>query len=160
VTIRPTAALITLLALLIAPLLPPAHLHRRVTDVGHVHTLIHRHFAPHTTEAGAHLGGSGVPEGAPQWHDAPWGAMPQLPSIAADTTVPLFSVPNPPQVDVKFVPPPSDVSIHSPPRSPAGLRAPPHEADPALRRRVSSPPSLRQRSSTHVVIDTGRQQDP
>jgi hypothetical protein len=124
-TSRSIAALITVLGLLLAPLLPPAHLHRRADGVGHVHTVIHRHFAPHTSEAGAHLGGSGVPEGAPQWLDDPCGAMPQWPSIAADTTVPLFSLPNPPQVDVEFVPPPSDVSIHSPPRSPVGLRAPP-----------------------------------
>jgi hypothetical protein len=125
VNVRPTAALITLLGLLIAPLLPPAHLHRRVTDVGHVHTLIHRHFAPHASEAGAHLRGSGVPEGAPLWLDDPCGALPHALLVTADTTVPLFGAPNPPQVDVKFVPPPSDVSIHSPPRSPVGLRAPP-----------------------------------
>jgi hypothetical protein len=125
VSIRPIAALITLLGLVIAPLLPPAHLHRRPTGDGHVHTLIHRHFAPHTSDAGAHIGTSGVSEGAPQWLDDPCGALPPLASMAADTAVPLFSAPNPRQVDVKFVPPPSDVSIHSPPRSPVGLRAPP-----------------------------------
>jgi hypothetical protein len=125
VNIRPIAALITLLGLLIAPLLPPAHIHRRPTGGGHVHTLIHRHFAPHTNETGAHIGTAGMSEGAPQWLDDPCGTLPQLPSMPADSTVPLFSAPNPPQVDVKFVPPPSDGSIHSPPRSPVGLRAPP-----------------------------------
>src|ERR1700681_293183 len=125
VSIRPIAALITLLGLLIAPLLPPAHLHRRPTGDGHVHTLIHRHFAPHTTEAGAHIGTSGVSEGAPQWLDAPFGALPHGSLVTADTTVPLFRVPNPPQGEVKVVPPSSGVSIHSPPYSPVGLRAPP-----------------------------------
>ena len=125
--IRPLAALITLLGLLIAPLLPPAHLHRRVTEVGHVHTLIHRHFAPHTSEAGAHLRGSGVPEGAPLWLDDPCAAPPHASLVTADPTVPFFHVPNPPQTDVEFLPP-SDVSIHSPPRSLVGLRAPPSQS--------------------------------
>ena len=97
--VRPIAARITMVGLLLAPLLQPAHLHRRVTGVGHVHTLIHRHFALHTSEAGAHLGGSGVPEGAPQWLDDPSGSVPYLPLMTVDTTVPLFQVPNPAQVE-------------------------------------------------------------
>jgi hypothetical protein len=71
------------------------------------------------------MGGSGVSECAPQWLDDPCGALSHPPLLTADTAVPLFRMPNPLLVDVKFVPPPSDVSIHSPPRSPAGLRGPP-----------------------------------
>jgi hypothetical protein len=125
VKIRPMAALITSLGLVIASLLPPAHIHRRATGAGHVRTLIHRHFAPHTSQPGTQMGGSGVPEGAPQWLDDPDGALPHPPLLTADTSVLLFRTPNPPLVDVKFVPPPSDVPIHPPPRSPADLRGPP-----------------------------------
>jgi hypothetical protein len=128
VNVRPIAALITLLDLVVAPLLPPAHIHRTATGVGHVHTLIHRHFAPHTSEAGAHMGGSGVPEGAPQWLDDPYGALKHAPLVTADMSVPLFHAPTRPLVDVELVPPASDVYIHSPPPSPAGLRAPPSQS--------------------------------
>jgi hypothetical protein len=46
--IRRASALITLLAVSIAPLLPPEHIHRGVVR-GQVHLLVHRHFAPHTS---------------------------------------------------------------------------------------------------------------
>lgn len=71
------------------------------------------------------MGGSGVPEGTPEWLDDPSGALPHPPLLTADTSVLLFRMPNPPLVGVKLVAPPSAVSVHSPPRSPAGLRAPP-----------------------------------
>jgi hypothetical protein len=71
------------------------------------------------------MGGSGVQEGAPEWLDDSCGALPHLPLVTADASVPFFRRPNPPLMDVELVPPPSEMCIHSPQRSPAGLRAPP-----------------------------------
>jgi hypothetical protein len=119
------AALITLLGLLIASVLPPEHLHQSAAGVGRVHRHIHRHLSAHTSPVGTHVERPCVPEGAPHWLDDPGGAMSRPPVVAADTTVVQFRLVRPVPGDVAHVTPRSDVPVHPPPRSPAGLRGPP-----------------------------------
>jgi hypothetical protein len=126
--LRRAAALITLLGLLLAPVLPPEHMHQSAAGVGRVHTRIHRHLLTHTSAVGTHVERPCVPEGAPHWLDDPCGAMPRPPVVAADTTVVQFRLVRPVPRDVAHVTPHSDVRGHAPPRSPAGLRGPPSQA--------------------------------
>jgi hypothetical protein len=126
---RQLAAVLTLLCLSIAPLLPPAHLHRHTDRLGHAQTLVHRHFAPHAIAIGAHVARPGAEDGAPAWLDDPCGVPASAPLVATDAAVAVFFGLNPPP-DVDLAAPPLDAPIHSPPHRPTGLRAPPSRSEP------------------------------
>jgi hypothetical protein len=119
-----TATLVTLLAVLLGPLLPPAHRHRSA-GFAHIRILVHRHFAPHRSAAGTHMERPGVAEGAPEWLDDPHGSLPHLLLVAEDTTVFLFNTLSPPKVPARNVTFSSEASRHGPPRPLIALRAPP-----------------------------------
>ena len=123
--IQRAVVLTTVIGIVVATVLPPEHIHRGPAGVLHTHTLVHRHFAPHTTPNGTHVDRPGVPEGAPQWLDDPSGSLPSLPLLAADNTVLLFCALHPPLGRGDDVTSPPETSVHAPPRSPFALRAPP-----------------------------------
>jgi hypothetical protein len=122
--IQRVAAFVTLVSVLLAPMLPPAHIHRGASGF-HAHSFVHRHFAPHTTANGTHVGQSGVAEGAPQWLDDPIGSTPDSPVVRAEPAVLLFHIVLPPLGKDDYVAPPPEPSVHAPPRRLVGPRAPP-----------------------------------
>jgi hypothetical protein len=123
--VRRASALIAMVGLLVVPILPPEHIHRGPLGVRHNHTLIHRHFAPHTTSNGTHLEHPGVQEGPPLWLADPAGSLTHTLSLTADNTLLLFHVLLPPSGMGEYVVAQPDTSIHAPPRLPFSLRAPP-----------------------------------
>jgi hypothetical protein len=128
-TAQQSTAVFTLLCLSIAPLLPPAHLHRHTDPLGHAHTLVHRHFAPHAIAIGAHVAPHGAEGGAPTWLDDPGGVPANAPLVTTDAAIGTFFGLNPPP-DVHHAAPPLDAPIHSPPHTPTGLRGPPPLSEP------------------------------
>jgi hypothetical protein len=121
--IQRVAAFVTLVGFLLAPMLPPAHVHRGAS--GSHASFVHRHFAPHTTASGTHVGHPGVADGAPQWLDDPVGSTPDSPVVRAEPTALGFHVLRPPLARGEYVASPPEPSVHAPPGRPTGLRAPP-----------------------------------
>jgi hypothetical protein len=108
-----------------ASVLPPEHIHRGTVGLRHTHSVVHRHFAPHTTSNGTHMDRPGVPEGAPQWLDDLAGAIPALPLVAADNAVVLFCALCPPPGREDYVTSHLETSVHAPPHPPFAPRSPP-----------------------------------
>jgi hypothetical protein len=123
--IQRAVVLTTVIGIVVASVLPPEHIHRGPIGLPHTHTLVHRHFAPHTAPNGTHIDRPGVPEGAPQWLDDPSGSLPLLPLVAADNTVLLFCAPYPALERGDYATSPPETCVHAPPRPPFALRAPP-----------------------------------
>jgi len=115
---RQPIALVVLASVVVLPMLPPEHIHR-----GHAHTLVHRHFSPHTSATGSHVGHPGVEEGAPQWLADPTGALPHAESITAEASLSSqLLIPRATRHSRAAVPEPA---VHGPPGRIFGDRAPP-----------------------------------
>jgi hypothetical protein len=123
---RTPGALLALLSITILSVAPPAHVHRSQAQDGHARVIVHRHFAPHTSPVGTHVERPGMADGAPRWIDDPTGPLPDQHVAELDTTSALGGALSPPPVRESARLLSCDVFLHSPPRSPAGLRAPPH----------------------------------
>jgi hypothetical protein len=123
--IRDAGAFLALLSVTILPVAPRAHVPRSQTQDGHARVIVHRHFAPHTSPAGTHVERPGMADGAPTWIDDPTGPLPDQLVVEPDTTSTRAEALRPPPDCVTAIPSLAGVSLHSPPRSPAGLRAPP-----------------------------------
>ena len=126
-TVHRTAVLIALIGLLAAPILPPEHMHRGPLGSAHGRTLVHRHFAPHTTPNGTHIEHPGVAEGAPLWLADPAGSLPHPPSMTVDATLLLWHALVPPWGAGESVVAAPEPSVHGPPRFPRSSRAPPSQ---------------------------------
>ena len=120
------ATLLAIVGIVLVPMLPPEHVHRGASDDRHTHTLIHRHWAPHATPNGAHVGHPGVAEGAPLWLADPPASALRLVSVVADATRSPWPVGVPASRSTTIVAPPSEPALHGPPRRPFALRGPPH----------------------------------
>jgi hypothetical protein len=105
--------------------LPPAHAHEGPPGSTHPHVLIHRHFAPHTSALGTHVGHPSQKEGAPHWLRDPSPTLTNRVSLSADArAVQLLVLDLPAQKSESVVDAP-EPSVHAPPRSPSVPRAPP-----------------------------------
>jgi hypothetical protein len=122
---RKAAAAAALIALLLVPMLPPEHLHRGAVDAHHhTSTLVHRHFAAHTSPNGTHVGNRGGGEGAPVWLTDPDGCLPD--SIPLSPGVAVARAEEwPPQSSGRLVSVAPRPAFAAPPHTPFGLRAPP-----------------------------------
>jgi hypothetical protein len=126
-TVQTTVVLIALVGLLAAPILPPEHMHRGALGSAHGRTLVHRHFAPHTTANGTHIDHPGVAEGAPLWLGDPIGSLPHPPSMTGQTTLLLSHALIPPLGAGESVAAAPEASVHGPPPLPLSSRAPPSQ---------------------------------
>jgi hypothetical protein len=111
-----------------APALPPAHVHEGTPGSAHAHVLIHRHFAPHTSPLGTHVGHPNEAEGAPHWLRDPSPTLTNLVSVSADATVVQWHVLDVSAHPGEYVIDAPEQSVHAPPPSPSLLRAPPRQS--------------------------------
>jgi hypothetical protein len=122
---RRAAAATALIALVLAPMLPPEHLHRGAVDAHHhTSTLVHRHFAAHTSPNGTHVGNRGAGEGTPVWLADPGGCLPDSVPLSPGVAV-VHAEQWPPQSSSSVISVAPRPAFADPPHTPCGLRAPP-----------------------------------
>jgi len=122
---KKAAAVAALIALVMVPMLPPEHVHRGAVDAHHhTSTLVHRHFAAHTSPNGRHVGERGAGEGAPVWLADPGGCLPD--SVPLHSAVVVVGAEQwPPQSSGRVISVAPRLAFADPPHASFGLRAPP-----------------------------------